>query len=114
MRSEIWLAVAASLMAQAAGAATLPSRVPGLWQSFSIVRGPDGAILPNAGNVVTVTVTAAVVPDMRPMVAIWLRKRQSSGVADPAGWPMRRLRSGRFGRSHTCSGSNWPLVAKPS
>jgi hypothetical protein len=55
MRSEIWLAVAASLMAQAAGAATLPSRVPGLWQSVSTVRGPDGKILPNADNVVTVT-----------------------------------------------------------
>jgi hypothetical protein len=55
MRSEIWLAVAASLLPQAAGAATLPSRAPGLWQSVSIVRGPDGAILPNADNVVTVT-----------------------------------------------------------
>jgi hypothetical protein len=55
MRSKIWLAVVASLMAQAAGAVTLPSRPPGLWQSVSTVRGPDGKILPNADNVVTVT-----------------------------------------------------------
>ncbi len=55
MRRKIWLAVVGSLLAQAAGAATLPSRAPGLWQSISTVRGPEGQILPNADNVVTVT-----------------------------------------------------------
>ncbi|HEY1857785.1 DUF3617 domain-containing protein [Acidocella sp.] len=55
MRSRIWLAVLGSLMAQAAGAATLPARAPGLWQSVSTVRGPDGKVLPNADNVVTVS-----------------------------------------------------------
>jgi hypothetical protein len=55
MRSKICLAVLGSLMAQAAGAATLPARAPGLWQSVSTVRGPDGAVLPHAKNVVTVS-----------------------------------------------------------
>jgi hypothetical protein len=55
MRRKIWLVVVASVVAQAAGAATLPLRAPGLWQSVSTVRGPDGKILPNADNVVTVT-----------------------------------------------------------
>jgi len=55
MRNKLWLAVMASLAAQAAGAATLPPRAPGLWQSVSTVRGPDGKIWPNGDHVVTVT-----------------------------------------------------------
>jgi hypothetical protein len=55
MRSKVWLAVVGSFLAQAANAATLPARTPGLWQSVSAVRGPDGRILPNADKVVTVT-----------------------------------------------------------
>ncbi len=55
MRNTIWLALLGAVMAHAAGAAVLPSRTPGLWQSISTVRGPDGQVLPNASDVVTVS-----------------------------------------------------------
>jgi hypothetical protein len=41
--------------AHGAGAATLPGRTPGLWQSTTTVSGADGQPLPNASNVVTVS-----------------------------------------------------------
>ncbi len=43
------------LIATQAGAATLPARAPGLWQSTTTVTGPDGNPLPNASNIVTVS-----------------------------------------------------------
>jgi hypothetical protein len=43
------------LAAQMAGAAVLPARAPGLWQSTTTVSGPDGRALTNATDVVTVS-----------------------------------------------------------
>jgi hypothetical protein len=48
------------LAAQSAGAADLPSRAPGLWQSTTTVTGPDGTPLANAVNVVTVSCVDAL------------------------------------------------------
>ncbi len=44
----------------AAGAASLPARAPGLWQSTTTVRDASGQALPNAVNVVTVSCVDAL------------------------------------------------------
>jgi hypothetical protein len=52
--------VLVGMAAQAAVAADLPSRAPGLWQSTTTVKGPDGKPLANAVNVVTVSCVDAL------------------------------------------------------
>ena len=55
MHSAAMLAVIGCGVAHAAGAARLPAREPGLWQSTTTVLGADGKPLANAQNVVTVS-----------------------------------------------------------